>query len=148
MRDALTEALDQHPALVLVDVEDTPDLVIADRAFDAPEPTAALRLDDAPALKGAPATLILSLAHVLAAGVNLPPAGGRAEGRPAEALSPRERAVLELLVDGASNKAIARALEISISTVKYHVAAVFAKLGARTRSEAVALALREGLVRL
>jgi DNA-binding NarL/FixJ family response regulator len=61
-------------------------------------------------------------------------------------LCPRERQVLELLVDGAPNKAIARALGISISTVKFHLAAVFEKLGARTRSEVVAVALREGLV--
>jgi two-component system nitrate/nitrite response regulator NarL len=148
LRDALAEALDQHPALVLLDVGDAPDLVITDHLVGAPEPMAALWLDSSATLRQAPAALILSLAHVLAAGVALPPAGGHAEGRPPETLSPREREVLDLLVDGASNKAIARALTISISTVKYHVAAVFAKLGARTRSEAVALALREGLVRL
>ena len=54
--------------------------------------------------------------------------------------------MLALLVDGAPNKSIARALGISVRTAKFHVAAVLAKLGARNRAEAVSLALREGLI--
>ena len=56
--------------------------------------------------------------------------------------------MLALLVEGAPNKAIARALGISVRTAKFHVAAVLAKLHARNRSEAVAIALRDGLVLL
>jgi len=144
----LSEALDQHPALVLVEYADDADVLITDRPADATEGPAVLPVDILPSLAGAPTALILSLAHVLAARVPLPQAGGSTEGGISARLSPREREVLDLLVDGASNKAIARALAISISTVKYHLAAVFAKLGARTRSEAVAVALREGLVSL
>jgi DNA-binding NarL/FixJ family response regulator len=62
------------------------------------------------------------------------------------ALSPREREVLALLIEGASNKEIARALALSVHTVKFHIAALTEKLGARSRVEAVAIAIRSGLV--
>jgi DNA-binding NarL/FixJ family response regulator len=63
-------------------------------------------------------------------------------------LTPREGEVLGLLAHGASNKAIARALGISVHTAKFHVASVLAKLGARNRSDAVAIGIRRGLVLL
>ena len=55
-------------------------------------------------------------------------------------LTPREFEVLQALSQGLSNKAIARKLEISLHTVKFHVESVFRKLGARNRTEAVAKA--------
>ncbi|MDB5539745.1 MAG: two component transcriptional regulator, LuxR family [Devosia sp.] len=61
-------------------------------------------------------------------------------------LSQRERQVAALLVDGASNKVIARALDISVHTAKFHVTAILEKLGARNRADAVSIILREGLV--
>jgi DNA-binding NarL/FixJ family response regulator len=61
-------------------------------------------------------------------------------------LSAREREVLALLAEGASNKEIAIALAVSVSTVKFHLAAIMAKLGARSRVDAVAIAIRSGLV--
>jgi DNA-binding CsgD family transcriptional regulator len=60
-------------------------------------------------------------------------------------LTPREREVLALLVEGASNKEIARALALSIHTVKFHIASLTEKLGVRSRVEAVAIAIRAGL---
>jgi DNA-binding NarL/FixJ family response regulator len=66
----------------------------------------------------------------------------------ARALTPREREVLAALADGASNKAIARRLGISFHTVKFHVAQILEKLGAETRTEAVAEGARRGLVML
>ncbi len=59
-------------------------------------------------------------------------------------LSPRERELLELVAAGLSNKGIARRLGVSINTVKYHLASIFAKLDARTRAEAVSAAARRG----
>jgi DNA-binding NarL/FixJ family response regulator len=61
-------------------------------------------------------------------------------------LTPREREVLTLLAAGASNKAIARALGLSVHTAKFHVASLIEKLGAGGRLEAVAIAIRTGLV--
>lgn len=64
------------------------------------------------------------------------------------ALSGRERQVLALLAEGLPNKVIAPRLGISEHTVKAHVAAIFEKLGAGTRAEAVVTAARQGLLML
>jgi len=72
------------------------------------------------------------------------PASGVAS-TPESALTAREREILELMADGASNRMIATRLGISRHTAKFHVAAILAKLGARTRAEAVAVALRQGV---
>ena len=61
-------------------------------------------------------------------------------------LTSREREIVELMADGANNRIIASRLAISRHTVKFHVASILAKLGARSRTEAVALALRRGLL--
>jgi DNA-binding NarL/FixJ family response regulator len=61
-------------------------------------------------------------------------------------LSPREREVLELLVDGLAIAQIARRLFISESTAKTHVANIYEKLGAGNRAQAVMAAVRLGLV--
>lgn len=59
-------------------------------------------------------------------------------------LSPREREVLSLLADGKSNKEIAAALKITERTVKFHVTAIFNKLGAENRAQAVSIAHQRG----
>lgn len=75
-------------------------------------------------------------------------------GRPARAngedlaLSPRELEVLGLLADGASNKAIARSLGISIHTAKFHIGSLLDKLDAGGRTDAVAQAARLGVIKL
>jgi DNA-binding NarL/FixJ family response regulator len=61
-------------------------------------------------------------------------------------LTPREREVLRLLADGLGNKAVARRLGISAETVKAHVSAILAKLHSTTRTEAVAIGARLGLI--
>ena len=63
-------------------------------------------------------------------------------------LTSREKQVLELLAAGASNKAIARQLDVSVHTVKFHVASLLRKLGASGRLEAVGIGLRTGLLML
>ena len=63
-----------------------------------------------------------------------------------EPLSPREMQVLRMLAEGLGNKEIAWQLGISDHTVKFHVASILGKLHASTRTEAVALGIRQGLV--
>lgn len=65
-----------------------------------------------------------------------------------EPLTSREREVLTLLSEGLSNKQIAARLQISEHTVKFHVASIFAKLGAASRTEAVSIGARQGLITL
>ncbi len=63
-------------------------------------------------------------------------------------LTPREVEVLRMMADGASNKIIAHKLGISDHTVKFHVTSILSKLNAGTRTEAVMLGVRKGLVYL
>lgn len=70
------------------------------------------------------------------------------EERPVEALTPREHDVLVLLADGVGNREIASRLGLSEHTVKFHLSAIFGKLGATTRTDAVRRALRGGLIDL
>jgi len=64
-----------------------------------------------------------------------------------EPLTPREQEVLEVLVEGMTNREIGEALFISEQTVKSHVSAIIQKLGASDRTQAAVIALRQGLVR-
>ncbi len=64
----------------------------------------------------------------------------------AEPLTPRESEVLQMLASGLGNKEIAVKLSISDHTVKFHVASILGKLGAATRTEAVSVGLRRGLI--
>jgi DNA-binding NarL/FixJ family response regulator len=63
-----------------------------------------------------------------------------------EVLTPREREILQLLADGMSNVDVAAKLYISQETVKSHVRHILAKLEADTRTQAVAIALREAMI--
>ena len=65
-----------------------------------------------------------------------------------EELTPREVEVLRLLADGLGNKEVALRLGISDHTVKFHISSILAKLGAGSRTEAVTLGIRRGLILL
>lgn len=121
------------------------DLVLADADARTPPGVPVLRLD---AVSGLP--LSLSSAQ-LGAAIRATAVGLRVvlpQGAPDPLLTPRELEILSCLVDGMSNKAIARKLGISAHTVKFHLEAVFTKLGAASRAEAVAKGLRRGLITL
>ena len=68
--------------------------------------------------------------------------------REGAALTPRELDVLRLVAQGLGNKEIATELDLSAHTVKYHLASVLAKLGVRSRTEAVSRGIRTGLLPL
>ncbi|HUP27506.1 MAG TPA: response regulator transcription factor [Chloroflexia bacterium] len=63
-----------------------------------------------------------------------------------EPLTAREAEVLDLLSQGLSNKLIARKLQISEHTVKFHVSSIYTKLGAASRTDAVSKGARHGLI--
>ena len=70
----------------------------------------------------------------------MPPKGSRGK------LTRRQREILQLLADGESTTVAARELGLSEETVKTHTKNVLARLGARNRTHAVAIALRESLI--
>jgi two-component system, NarL family, response regulator YdfI len=63
-----------------------------------------------------------------------------------EEITPREAEVLRMLAEGLVNKDIASRLGISDHTVKFHISSILAKLGASTRTEAVTMGIRRGLI--
>ena len=85
------------------------------------------------------ATLSPEAAQALVQTANQPPAPGLD-------LTERERDVLALMVEGLNNTQIAGRLMVSPSTIKSHVSNILSKLGVASRTEAVTLALRSGLV--
>jgi NarL family two-component system response regulator YdfI len=91
--------------------------------------------------------LVLHPSHAYE-GLPAGPARARALDELAEPLTPRELEVLQMLAAGLSNKEIATRLKISDHTVKFHVASILGKLGAASRTEAVSLGIRRGLVLL
>jgi DNA-binding CsgD family transcriptional regulator len=118
------------------------DVVIALR-LDDPVLTERLAnvLADVPGLRIAASGEPADLAIVAATAVEFDPAAD-------DSLTPREHEVLGLLAQGASNKAIARQLGISVHTAKFHVGQLLDKLEATGRTDAVAHALRRGVLHL
>jgi len=88
------------------------------------------------------ASVILMEANTLRHDTDVPPKA------PATPLTARELEVPRLMADGASNKIIAHRLGISDHTVKFHVTSILSKLNAGSRTEAVTLGVRRGLVYL
>ena len=140
---------------VVVGVDDAADVVLADGDGPPGETRPVVTLGGADddlsgVLSGdADASQIDAAIRAVAAGlvVRLPGArereigfGAMRESLGHVLLTPREIEVLAALAEGMTNKAVARRLDISLHTVKFHVESLFRKLGARTRTEAVAKA--------
>jgi len=147
-------------------IEDV-DVVLADRPVETAAPVIALASGKAPESWPADvravvptevdAATLAAVITVVAAGYAVAPHNDVASEEPWAdprdggdelpfLLTPRECQVLALLAEGASNKDIARALAVSVHTAKFHVASLTEKLGARGRFEAIAIAIRAGLV--
>lgn len=95
-------------------------------------------------------TLVDALRHVHGGGRFLPPpvVASLANRTPNSNLSPREREVLSLMVQGKSNRDIAGSLRITEATVKCHVSVILERLGVCDRTQAVITALQRGLEHL
>jgi len=95
---------------------------------------------------------MLAAVHAVALGLVviapslLPEGVARTNSDSFEALTTRELEVLTLMAEGMPNKQIAAELGLSLHTVKFHAAAIFAKLGAASRTEAVTQGIRFGLL--
>ena len=152
-RTAALRALLESFGHAIVTEGETADVVLADeeRPRDEGRATLVLGGTDTDAQGLLPATAspaeIDAALHAVARGLIVRSApmrtpGFRAaqESEPRTLLTPREAQVLDAIADGLTNKAIARRLGISLHTVKFHVESVFRKLGASTRTEAVARA--------
>ena len=144
--------------------DDTPDVELCDSGQTLPReseaPVVAL-MASLPA-SGAPAGLLppdasaeqLDAAlRAVAAGLLVRPAGmpearGFAPADDSPLLTPREREILGLIGEGLSNKAMARRLGISVHTIKFHMEALFTKLDATSRAEALTKGLRGGVIEL
>lgn len=165
--EALARIVERQPAVALVDVRmpRLDGLEVARRAKRAAPRTAVLLYTgygdravltealDAGAggfvLKEAPLDDLLRAVRTVAEGktyVDPVLAASAIAPSTAPRLTPREREVLRLLADGRSNEEIGKELFISPETVRGHVRKAMEKLGADTRTEAVALALRQGLI--
>jgi DNA-binding NarL/FixJ family response regulator len=138
-------ALAGHMAVDLADAE----LVLADAESRVSPEFAVLRVGPGAAVPVdlSPTQLDAALRAVsVGLRVSLPIVDLFEEARPL--LTPREQEILACLGEGLSNKAVARRLGISAHTVKFHLEAVFSKLGASSRADAVARGLRGGLILL
>jgi NarL family two-component system response regulator YdfI len=100
------------------------------------------------ALVAAAAGLVVVHPSEMSAVLQAPAALSSPISEPLEQLTPREREVLQMISGGLGNKEIAGRLSISEHTVKFHVASILGKLGASTRTEAVSIGIRHGLVLL
>jgi DNA-binding CsgD family transcriptional regulator len=119
-----------EPIVIAVEIAD---LALADRLIALLADVPGLRL----ARKGERADAALASSPVLSGAEPLD-----------VGLTPREIEVLNLMAEGASNKTIARRLEISVHTAKFHVGSVLDKLDAAGRTDAVAHAARLGVINL
>jgi DNA-binding CsgD family transcriptional regulator len=162
LRSRVISMISQMPAVKLEDV-DKADIILTDTAPAQPGlhlvlgTTAAMQATINGVDKGVGIDVLEAAIRLVAQGYQIthsrikrPPSRGSisddlaAEGD--ELLTTRELQVLEKLAAGGSNKSIARDLNISLATAKFHVASLLTKLAARNRTDAVTIGLRLGLL--
>jgi DNA-binding NarL/FixJ family response regulator len=150
--DALKAAFEfKHapPALVVLTDDADSDWIFDALPFDAMAilPRNAMLGEIVACIEAVAAGLCVLLPEVLARLVaGRKPSRQAVTGLPFETLTLREIEVLAMLADGLGNKEIARQLDISDNTVKFHLSSIFGKLGATNRTEAVMLGMRYGLI--
>jgi DNA-binding NarL/FixJ family response regulator len=151
LQDAATRAAlgDDRPAIVLLSADEGAARQLRSlplRGWSIVPPDASTAELQAAVMSAAQGLVVLSL-PVAERLFNAASAPGTLEVRPQqETLTTRELEVLSLLSQGLPNKLIARSLGISEHTVKFHVSAIYTKLGAASRTEAVNKGARLGLI--
>jgi two-component system, NarL family, response regulator YdfI len=99
------------------------------------------------AIQASRAGLVVLHPDALGSGLFATSSGEQAELDPSDQiLTPREIEVLRMIAEGLGNKEIASKLRISDHTVKFHISSIFVKLGASSRTEAVTIGIRKGLI--
>jgi DNA-binding CsgD family transcriptional regulator len=146
--------------ITVVNSDGDPDVIFADRPVSIPGASlilvhdrrsgqATLQTSEVKAVvdRAVDSGTVSAIVRLVAAGYSVMPVRSvRDSGANDNPLTERERQVLELLAGGSSNKAIARALGVMPSTAKFHVASILDKLGAESRIDAIAIAIRRGLI--
>ncbi|PYX78014.1 MAG: DNA-binding response regulator [Acidobacteria bacterium] len=146
---ALADVTDQAAVVLLADQPDQARIAeafrngvraVLPREISAPQLQAALQAVAAGLIVMHPAEVSVFLPTPTSSATEIVPL--------VEPLTKREREVLQMLATGLGNKEIAARLVISDNTAKFHVASILGKLGAATRTEAVAIGIRHGLILL
>ncbi len=157
--DLVERSLDLHPAVILwhVSADEDPAPALHDLRHQPIlllTPNAPLELIRAGARGVLPPdaseTQIAAALHAIAADliVLTPDSSLRPAAPRASSLTARETEVLRMIAEGLANKEIAYRLHLSEHTVKFHVSALLAKLGAGSRAEAIGLGIRQGAIML
>jgi NarL family two-component system response regulator YdfI len=168
---ALGRLIEEHEPAILVLASERAMAILRAAAEAVPVPPAVVLVEDPRAAwtsaarragvravlprRAAADEISAALTAALAGLVTLHPSVFRApdrttalEAETEHALTVREVEILEMLAEGLANRTIARRLAISTYTVKFHVASILGKLGAASRTEAVTVGLRRGLISL
>src|SRR5262249_16839665 len=112
-------------------------------------PRAATAEEIVAAIQASVAGLVVLHPDALHSGLSPMPSRDRPEFHPSDQiLSPREIEVLRMIAEGLGNKETASKLGISDHTVKFHISSIFSKLCASTRTKAVTIGIRKGLIML
>jgi len=153
--EAMSQAIESGSMVrnsALVILIDDPDFSVANALHSgvrAVIPRAATAEEIFAAIQASVAGLVVLHPDALHSVLSPMPSGDQPELDPADQiLSPREIEVLRMIAEGLGNKEIASKLGISDHTVKFHISSIFAKLGASSRTEAVTIGIRNGLIML
>src|SRR5215475_2158032 len=153
--EAMSQAIESGSMVrnsALVILIDDPDFSVANALHSgvrAVIPRAATAEEIFAAIQASVAGLVVLHPDALHSVLSPMPSGDQPELDPSDRiLSPREVEVLRMIAEGLGNKEIASKLGISDHTVKFHISSIFAKLDASSRTEAVTIGIRNGLIML
>ena len=143
---ATTEQIKKRwPAIEVVAMTSFVEEVMVRAALEAGAAGYLLKDADADEVAGAVRAAVAGRMHLDPAVARLLADSVRRPRAPGQNLTPREREVLALIADGASNRQIATTLVVSERTARTHVSAILSKLGLASRTQAALWAVREGL---